>query len=141
MSGNSEVTTGTDAWIFGHETGPAWHVRVSTMRRQITLKILRQIIFEMEVLAFIDAAGAKSVIMTDRIIGCPHEAGVDYDEGQSCSRCPFRARREPLDGQPHTLTKRSAVITGKKSCRLVLGGGRSAPAIGAEEQIAKCTPQ
>ena len=64
MSGNSEATTGTDAWIFGHETGPAWHVRVSTMRRQITLKILRQIIFEMEVLAFIDAAGAKSVIMT-----------------------------------------------------------------------------
>ena len=26
-----------------------------------------------EVLAFIDAAGAKSVVMTDRIIGCPHE--------------------------------------------------------------------
>ncbi len=108
------------------------------MRRQITLKILRQIIFEMEVLAFIDAAGAKSVTMTDRISA---RSGVDYDEGQSCSRCPFWARREPLDGQPHTLTKRSAVIIGKKSCRLVLRGGRSAPAIGAEEQIAKCTPQ
>jgi len=25
-----------------------------------------------EVLAFIDAAGARSIVMTDRIIGCPH---------------------------------------------------------------------
>ena len=40
VSGNSGATT-------GHEIGPAAHVRVSTMRRQITLKILRQIIFEM----------------------------------------------------------------------------------------------
>src|SRR5438309_10906254 len=36
-----------------------------------------------EVLAFIEAAGAKSVAMTDRIIGCPHEEGIDY-EGSSC---------------------------------------------------------
>ena len=28
-----------------------------------------------EVLAFITEAGAKSVVMTDRIIGCPHEEG------------------------------------------------------------------
>jgi len=47
MSGNSGATTGTDALIFGRESEPAGHVRVSTMRRQITLKILRQIIFKM----------------------------------------------------------------------------------------------
>jgi hypothetical protein len=32
-----------------------------------------------EVLAFIDAAGARSIVMTDRIIGCPHEEGIDYE--------------------------------------------------------------
>jgi hypothetical protein len=32
-----------------------------------------------EVLAFITEAGAKSVVMTDRIIGCPHEEGIDYE--------------------------------------------------------------
>ena len=32
-----------------------------------------------EVLAFITEAGAKSVAMTDRIIGCPHEEGIDYE--------------------------------------------------------------
>ncbi len=32
-----------------------------------------------EVLAFIAEAGAKAVVMTDRIIGCPHEEGIDYE--------------------------------------------------------------
>ena len=32
-----------------------------------------------EVLAFIAEAGARSVVMTDRIIGCPHEEGIDYE--------------------------------------------------------------
>jgi hypothetical protein len=36
-----------------------------------------------EVLAFIAETGARSVVMTDRIIGCPHEEGVDY-EGSTC---------------------------------------------------------
>ncbi len=36
-----------------------------------------------EVLAFIDRFGVRSVTMVDRIIGCPHEEGVDY-EGPTC---------------------------------------------------------
>ena len=32
-----------------------------------------------EVLVFITEAGAKLVVMTDRIIGCPHEEGIDYE--------------------------------------------------------------
>ena len=46
-----------------------------------------------EVLAFITEAGAKSVLMTDRIIGCPHEEGIDY-EGVTCPACPFWAGRD-----------------------------------------------
>ncbi len=51
-----------------------------------------------EVLAFIAAAGAKSVVMADRIIGCPHEEGVDY-EGSTCPACPFWAGRDRWTGQ------------------------------------------
>ena len=39
-----------------------------------------------EVLAFIDAAGAKSTVMTDRIIGCAHDEGIDY-QGRTCPSC------------------------------------------------------
>jgi hypothetical protein len=41
-----------------------------------------------EVLAFINAAGARSIVMTDRIIGCPHEEGIDY-KGPTRRACPF----------------------------------------------------
>jgi hypothetical protein len=46
-----------------------------------------------EVLAFFERHGVKSVVMTDGIIGCPHEAGVDY-EGPTCPNCPFWAGRD-----------------------------------------------
>jgi len=32
--------------------------------------------------------------MTDRIIGCPHEEGIDYPEGQKCAQCPLWASRD-----------------------------------------------
>ncbi len=51
-----------------------------------------------EVLAFITEAGAKSVVMTDRIIGCPHEEGIDY-EGATCPACPFWAGRDRWTGE------------------------------------------
>jgi hypothetical protein len=51
-----------------------------------------------EVLVFIEAAGAKSVVMTDGIIGCPHEEGIDY-EGATCPACPFWAGRDRWTGK------------------------------------------
>ena len=43
-------------------------------------------------------ARAKSVVMTDRIIGCPHEEGIDY-EGVTCPACPFWAGRDRWTGE------------------------------------------
>lgn len=51
-----------------------------------------------EVLAFIESAGVKSVVMADRIIGCPHEEGIDY-EGPICPACPFWAARDRWTGK------------------------------------------
>jgi hypothetical protein len=51
-----------------------------------------------EVLAFIIEAGAKSIVMADRIIGCPHEEGIDY-EGETCPICPFWAGRDRWTGK------------------------------------------
>ena len=52
-----------------------------------------------EILAFIREHGAQTVVMTDRIIGCPHEEGTDYPEGQACPRCPFWAHRDRWSGE------------------------------------------
>ena len=51
------------------------------------------------ILDFIQQYGAKSVMMADRIIGCPHEEGVDYPDGQACPRCPFWAHRDRWTGE------------------------------------------
>ena len=52
-----------------------------------------------EILHFVRDHGAKSVVTTDRIIGCPHEEGIDYPEGQVCPQCPFWAHRDRWSGE------------------------------------------
>jgi len=47
-----------------------------------------------EIIQFIKLYKAKSVSITDRIIGCPHEEGKDYPTGEVCPQCPFWANRD-----------------------------------------------
>jgi hypothetical protein len=42
-----------------------------------------------EVADFLKKHGVKQTATYDRIIGCPHEEGVDYAPGGTCPRCPF----------------------------------------------------
>ncbi|MFC5473533.1 hypothetical protein [Paraherbaspirillum soli] len=43
---------------------------------------------------FIEHHGVRSIAATDRIIGCPHEEGIDYPEGEICPACSFWAGRD-----------------------------------------------
>ena len=52
-----------------------------------------------EVLDFISVNGAKSVVVADGILGCPHEEGTDYPEGQQCPKCVFWAIRNRFTGK------------------------------------------
>lgn len=47
-----------------------------------------------DVLARIQEHEVRSLIMVDKIFGCPHEEGIDYPEGESCPRCPFWKDRD-----------------------------------------------
>jgi len=42
-----------------------------------------------DVASFLQRHGAKDSVSTDRIIGCPHQEGIDYPMGRTCPRCPF----------------------------------------------------
>lgn len=46
-----------------------------------------------EIKDFLAASGVRSVVMTGKINGCPHEEGIDY-EGKTCPKCPFWAGRD-----------------------------------------------
>ena len=51
------------------------------------------------IVRFIELHGAKSVAAVDRIVGCPHEEGIDYPEGEKCTECPFWAIRDRWSGE------------------------------------------
>ena len=42
--------------------------------------------------------GARSVVAPDKILGCPHEEGMDYPEGHDCPQCPFWQNRDRWSG-------------------------------------------
>jgi hypothetical protein len=50
------------------------------------------------IVEFIERQGVQTVVVADRIIGCPHEEGVDYPSGGKCSECPFWATRDRWSG-------------------------------------------
>ena len=47
---------------------------------------------------FLQQHGVKSVVLLDRILGCPHEEGIDYPDGEKCPTCPFWAIRDRVMG-------------------------------------------
>src|SRR3954466_1564221 len=51
-----------------------------------------------EVLAAMGGFGVSSVAMVGRIIGCPHEEGIDY-HGPTCPLCPCWAGRDRWSGE------------------------------------------
>jgi len=79
---------------------PTEHAEVTDLRRWFSegADIRNDAGVAEEVLAFIDTAAARSIVMTDRIIGCPHEEGIDY-EGPTCPACPFWAGRDRWTGK------------------------------------------
>lgn len=46
------------------------------------------------VLARLREHQVRSLIMREKIFGCPHEEGIDYPEGQDCPQCPFWKGRD-----------------------------------------------
>ena len=47
-----------------------------------------------EIGEFFQEQQVKNVVMTEGIIGCPHEEGIDYPVGTSCPECPYWAEED-----------------------------------------------
>jgi hypothetical protein len=44
--------------------------------------------------------GIKETVSSERIIGCPHEEGIDYPIGRTCPLCPFWAGIDRFTHEP-----------------------------------------
>ena len=54
----------------------------------------RDIKIHTEIKRFIAKHGVKSVVIAPKILGCPHEEGIDYPTGEPCPKCPFWKNRD-----------------------------------------------
>ncbi len=52
-----------------------------------------------EILEFLSGNKVTSVVMPDRIIGCPHEEGIDYPDGEDCPLCSFWKGKDRWSGE------------------------------------------
>jgi hypothetical protein len=68
-----------------------WHSEQGDVRRDPAI--------DQEIVEFIQKHDVRSVVGMDRIIGCPHEEGIDYPDGQPCPACPYWAHRDRFSGQ------------------------------------------
>jgi uncharacterized protein YecA (UPF0149 family) len=49
-----------------------------------------------DVVSFLKEHNVAHATVADRILGCPHEEGIDYPAGGPCPYCPFWAGRKRL---------------------------------------------
>ena len=64
-----------------------------------TIDVRRDTKLNTSILQFIEEHGVKTVVMSPGIIGCPHEEGIDYPEGEVCPVCPYWATRDRWTGE------------------------------------------
>ena len=69
----------------------AWNVRAQDVRLDRAINN--------EILSFIKEQSVQRVVIADRIIGCPHEEGIDYPEGSACPQCPYWAKLDRWTGE------------------------------------------
>ena len=68
-----------------------------------------------ELADWLRSQGIKDTVSYDRIIGCPHEEGIDYPIGRTCPQCPFwagidRFTREPIVAPVATMSPDQVLI-------------------------------
>jgi len=68
-----------------------WHSEESDLRHDDEIGY--------QIKAFLSEHQAVSVVMVDRIIGCPHEEGIDYPDGEACPQCPYWRGRDRWSGE------------------------------------------
>jgi hypothetical protein len=80
---------------------PAENAEVSELRRWTDESddVRRSPAVSNEILQFVQQHGAKTVVMSPGIIGCAHEEGIDYPEGEVCPQCPYWATRDRWTGE------------------------------------------
>jgi hypothetical protein len=68
-----------------------------------------------EVAEFLKRHGVRQTVVSDGIMGCPHEEGKDYPDGGTCPHCPFWANIDRFTHEPKSVPALSFSEAGGKA--------------------------
>ena len=54
---------------------------------------------QLQIVNFLELHNVRRAVIVDGIIGCPHEEGIDYPQGEKCPYCPFWADKDRWTGE------------------------------------------
>jgi len=87
----------------------SWEEEPAELRRWTGTDVVHDPGVLKEVTEFINRHGARSVVVTDGIVGCPHEEGTDFPVGEDCPQCPFwRGKQGSASSNDERLKSRLA---------------------------------
>jgi hypothetical protein len=81
---DDKTTTKIAASVVLGPTGP-----MGELKRWVASDVATSLAVRQELWEFIHKHKAQTIIMTTGVIGCIHEEGKDYPQGQECPFCPF----------------------------------------------------
>ena len=64
------------------------------VERWVATDIMTNPKFQAKIIEFFKEHGVKSVAVTSGNMGCPHEEGKDFPQGEDCPFCPFWAGKQ-----------------------------------------------
>jgi hypothetical protein len=64
------------------------------LERWVATDVLTSPKVQLEIKEFFERHGVKSIAMSEGNMGCPHEEGEDFPEGEDCPFCPFWAGKQ-----------------------------------------------
>jgi hypothetical protein len=64
-----------------------------------TTDVRRDVAVHAEILRFIELHEVRTVALSPGLLGCPHEEGTDYPDGEVCPLCPYWANRDRFTGE------------------------------------------
>ena len=70
------------------------------LMRWMATDVAKQPKVQRELREFFEQYGVKSVAMSEGNMGCPHEEGDDFPEGDDCPFCPFWAGKQGSNRHP-----------------------------------------
>ncbi|MHC4444086.1 MAG: hypothetical protein ACYTBZ_07565 [Planctomycetota bacterium] len=78
------------------------------LKRWVGTDITQSPKFRQELLEFIHQVQPEKIVLTRGVIGCIHESGKDYPQGQACPFCPFWKNRDRwAKAKPIVMTLKS----------------------------------